>query len=86
MNVPLLDNGLRGLDVIAQRRRFLFDFCKAVLDYVANGNNSNQTILLNDRNMTEAPVRHRFHQIADRLGWRAGRHLPRHYLFDPLLK
>src|ERR687884_1895628 len=36
--------------------------------------------------MTKAPVRHRLHEIADRLGRRAGGHLSRHHLSERLFE
>jgi flavin reductase (DIM6/NTAB) family NADH-FMN oxidoreductase RutF len=70
----------RCLDIVAQCRGLSLHFVHAVLDHVADRDDADHLILLDDRNVAELARRHPLHDRADSLRLAACDDLARHHL------
>src|SRR5262249_19758331 len=70
----------RCLDIVTQCRGLLLHFVQAVLDDVADRDDADHLILLDDRNVAELACRHPLHDRADGLRLAACDDLARHHL------
>src|SRR5260370_13156668 len=78
-----LDSG--GLDIFAQRFLFGLVFPDPPLDDIADGNQADNPVALDHRQMPELAKRHHFHDRADRVGLPATDDLARHDVADLLV-
>src|SRR5712671_6922809 len=74
------DHLSRCLDIVAQCRGLLLHFAQAVLDDVADRDDADHLILLDDRNVAELARRHPLHERADSLRLVAYDDIARHHL------
>src|SRR5215471_15666506 len=70
----------RCLDIFTQCRGLLLHFVQAVLDDVADRDDADHLILLDDRNVAELACRHLLHDRADGLRRAACDDIARHHL------
>src|SRR5947209_5552278 len=70
----------RCLDIVAQCRGLLLHFAQAMLDDVADRDDADYLILLDDRNVAELARRHPLHDRADSLRLAAYDDIARHHL------
>src|SRR5579872_67215 len=77
---------LGGLDIFAQRFLLALILVDAPFHDVADGNQADHALALDDRQMTEFAVRHHLHDGGDRIGLLAAYHLARHDRADGLVK
>src|SRR5579863_4861813 len=74
------------LDIFAQRFLLVFVFPHAPFDDVADRNQADQPLALDNRQMPEFSKRHRLHDRGHRIGWFAADYFARHDRADRLVE